>query len=597
MTALVLLILIGAVIALWFRTNELAVRLQKLEAARGSAVPLSRDETDEAEAHAAQEGAERAGTIGSMLDPSALHYGTGTVPAPPDPTPNAFLTWLARDWLMKVGAFLLIIGMGWFVSYAIAQGWIGELGRILLGLLLGAGLLAGGYARFTTPHKQQAGILMVVGTTVVLMTLWAARELYDLFTPATALLTMLASILTTTLASVVHRRMSLAIASVILASIAPLLTSAPDPAPTLFALYLLGVLAASLWVSFLRSWGAVSTTAAVLLVPLSAALFSGADADEHAPLFLIASLSAALLVAASTAALVRGAHARSYLTTASLVGLYLLLAVEALVPREWQSLMLVFWSLVFAVGSYACVVAVRRTTPFLVFGAVALLLVAVAAAVELEGPALTIAYLGLAALVVTLVTHLVGGTAGGRAAWLFVVPLALSLEHIGARSWESGVLHGDAVALLLTGGALAGVGSFFYARDRVAGAPPSLSALVLLQGGVVYALILVWLSLHAIAASDSLGTFLSLVAFALIGIASYLYGREHGVRLVSRWGGALIAFVVGHLLLVDVWQLDLAGRVATFIVLGIVLMGAAFFARDELAPGRTTAKRDHSSNH
>ena len=49
-----------------------------------------------------------------------------------------FVTWIKEDWLMKLGALLLLIGFGWFATYAFLNNWIGPAGRISLGLGLGA---------------------------------------------------------------------------------------------------------------------------------------------------------------------------------------------------------------------------------------------------------------------------------------------------------------------------------------------------------------------------------------------------------------------------------------------------------------------------
>ena len=41
-----------------------------------------------------------------------------------------FFSWLAKDWPMKVGAFLVISAIGWFVSYAFRNDWISPEGRV-----------------------------------------------------------------------------------------------------------------------------------------------------------------------------------------------------------------------------------------------------------------------------------------------------------------------------------------------------------------------------------------------------------------------------------------------------------------------------------
>lgn len=43
--------------------------------------------------------------------------------------------------------------------------------------------------------------------------------------------------------------------------------------------------------------------------------------------------------------------------------------------------------------------------------------------------------------------------------------------------------------------------------------------------------------------------------------------------------GGLLAFTVVHLLLIDVWNMDLTGRIITFFLVGALLMGTAFMSK------------------
>ncbi len=60
---------------------------------------------------------------------------------------NQLISWVKEDWLLKLGALLLLIGFGWLVSYAFANNWIGPMGRITLGIMAGAVFILLGYWR------------------------------------------------------------------------------------------------------------------------------------------------------------------------------------------------------------------------------------------------------------------------------------------------------------------------------------------------------------------------------------------------------------------------------------------------------------------
>ncbi len=55
---------------------------------------------------------------------------------------------VATTWLVRLGVMIFVIGIGFFLKYAVNQGWIGPNLRILLATLTGAGLIAGGVRLF-----------------------------------------------------------------------------------------------------------------------------------------------------------------------------------------------------------------------------------------------------------------------------------------------------------------------------------------------------------------------------------------------------------------------------------------------------------------
>lgn len=55
---------------------------------------------------------------------------------------------VATTWLVRIGVLISVIGIGFFLKYAVAVGWIGPVARILSATLAGAGLVAGGVRLF-----------------------------------------------------------------------------------------------------------------------------------------------------------------------------------------------------------------------------------------------------------------------------------------------------------------------------------------------------------------------------------------------------------------------------------------------------------------
>jgi hypothetical protein len=124
--------------------------------------------------------------------PSPVTVSTSFVPpqvikTPEGPTLSEKLgAWLKEDWLLKLGAALLIIGFGWFTNYAFVNNWVGPVGRVTLGLIAGALFLILGWWRIRS-FVYQGGIFLALGSTIILITVYAARVVLDLFDPASAL--------------------------------------------------------------------------------------------------------------------------------------------------------------------------------------------------------------------------------------------------------------------------------------------------------------------------------------------------------------------------------------------------------------------------
>lgn len=192
----------------------------------------------------AEEGQVEVSGIQTKLYPTKEMLSTGSTPS------DRFVDWVKEDFMVKLGALLLILALGWFVSYAILEEWIGPAGQISLGLLIGTVFLMLGVWRIQK-FRHQGGIFTVLGATTNLLTIFAAREIYNLFTPISALLVIFMTVVFVAFVSVRYQSERLAFAGLFMASIAPFLTdSLPIIASELFT-YLLVVVAGTLWVVWL----------------------------------------------------------------------------------------------------------------------------------------------------------------------------------------------------------------------------------------------------------------------------------------------------------------------------------------------------------
>ena len=112
--------------------------------------------------------------------------------APAKPEQNRSLeNRIGSQWFNRVGILAMLIGMAWFLKLAIDNHWIGPLGRVLIGLMAGAGLIAWserfrnhGYAAFSYSLKA-------VGSGILYLSLWAAFSLFHLMPSGAAFAAMI----------------------------------------------------------------------------------------------------------------------------------------------------------------------------------------------------------------------------------------------------------------------------------------------------------------------------------------------------------------------------------------------------------------------
>lgn len=496
--------------------------------------------------------------------------------------PSAFRAWLAEDWLLKLGASLLLIGFGWVVRYAFLNNIIGPVGRISLGIAAGIAFLVFGFWRIKK-YVNQGGVFLVLGSTVVILTVFAARYVYDFFTPLTALGIMFFSAAVVGLASVKYKSSPLAVTSVILAGIVPLLTHSPVNDIVGLFTYLIVVVLGTLWITALTGNRDLPAVALAVVACYSAPVWTGAWASERPVLMLFAYAFTAIFFIANAAGIMRAKDDKavsSDATIAGLNGIFLLLWVMTGVDQEWQSLVLASWAAVFGVGGYALFMLTKKRAAFYAFAGVGAMLVAAATSAEAHGATLAIAYaveVGLLSCISYLVLRDV--RVAEKISLLLIVPISLSSSSLSPYAWQSGIPYRDFFVLLVLGSVLSALGLFLQANN--ADEPHKDGARlyhVNLVVGSLYFYALLWLSLHAGDAYQDVATMVSLVVYALIGVIAYVWGRAQG-NMLRTYGAWLLVCVVARLFLVDVWTMELTGRIATFFVVGALMMSTVFIGK------------------
>ena len=277
-----LLGLLGATLTLWSRVRRLDARLRTLEGLAGRLTPASAESREPAAASppvAASPPAAAAppvaGSSPAVASPvvapgAALPSPPITAPAsPPAVSPHweearaigtprqadapapaaggpgadigALEGRVGGTWLNRVGALVLVLGIGLFLRHAFESDWIGPGGRVGLGGLVGLAFVLSAARHLEGEYRGVAQGAVAVGLASLYLSAYAAHSVYGLLPTAPALVALALVTALTLVMAVRHAALALALLAGAGGLLTPvLLDTGTDPGGLLFAY--LGVL-------------------------------------------------------------------------------------------------------------------------------------------------------------------------------------------------------------------------------------------------------------------------------------------------------------------------------------------------------------------
>ncbi|TCZ64709.1 DUF2339 domain-containing protein [Flaviaesturariibacter aridisoli] len=160
---------------------------------------------------------------------------------------------IGENLVNKIGIAILVLGIAFFVKYAIDQHWINEAGRVAIGFGCGAGLL--GIAHYLRrSYRAFSAVLAGGGIAVLYSTVAFAYHQYQLFSQPLAFALMLLVTVGAVLLALLYDSLALAVIATVGGFATPLLVDNGSGNYTALFLYL-GILNAGiLGVAFFRRW-------------------------------------------------------------------------------------------------------------------------------------------------------------------------------------------------------------------------------------------------------------------------------------------------------------------------------------------------------
>jgi uncharacterized membrane protein len=181
----------------------------------------------------------------------------------PKPSPSFFERYpdlekfIGENLINKIGIAILVLGIGYFVKYAIDKNWINEIGRVGIGVLAG-GILIGLAHRLHKTFKAFSSVLVGGGLSVLYFTIAIGFHEYHIFSQATAFIIMIVITGFAVALSVAYNRIELAVLALIGGFSSPFIVSTGEGNYKVLFTYLLILNGGMLVLAYIKKWNLVN---------------------------------------------------------------------------------------------------------------------------------------------------------------------------------------------------------------------------------------------------------------------------------------------------------------------------------------------------
>jgi uncharacterized membrane protein len=187
--------------------------------------------------------------------------------------------------LMFIAIGILVIGISFFVKYAIDQNWINEAGRTGIGILAGGIIL--GFAHFMRKTYTKFSSVLVGGAIAVFyFTISYAFQVYHLFSQETAFALLVLITGFAVALSVAYNRVELAILAIVGGFASPIMVKTGQGNFTVLCTYMLILNVGMIALSWYKKWNIVNILSYAFTILLFAAAMNKEISDKPNPAYV-----------------------------------------------------------------------------------------------------------------------------------------------------------------------------------------------------------------------------------------------------------------------------------------------------------------------
>jgi len=197
---------------------------------------------------------------------------------------------IGENLINKIGILILVLGISYFVKFAIDKNWINEPARIGIGILAGA-LVMGIAHKLRKNYGAFSSVLVAGAIAIFYFTIGIAFHDYQLFNQTVAFAIMVIITVFSSLISLSYNRMELAILSLIGGFAVPFMVSTGTGNYIVLFTYIIILNIGILGLAYYKKWNTVNILAFVFTVLLFGAWFFN-DVNSDTPHYLGALLFA-----------------------------------------------------------------------------------------------------------------------------------------------------------------------------------------------------------------------------------------------------------------------------------------------------------------